>query len=669
MAGVATKALNLGGDLEQNLGGSEAVFKDFAGRMQDIGKTAFKDMGLSQSDFLATANKMGALFQGAGFGIEESADLSSKAMQRAADVASIMGINSADAMEAVAGAAKGNFTMMDNLGVAMNDTAIQNYALSKGINKTTSEMTQQEKIALAMEMFLDKTTYAAGNYAKENETLAGSLGTAKAALSNFLSGSGTVDDVVSSFSNAATVIVTNLDELVPKLVTGITNLVKKIVPLLPPLLQSLLPGIINGVVSLINGLVTALPTIINVLMGALPALISGIEQIFNSLVAALPQIMQVLADALPTIIPQLINALISMILTLMQYLPQIIQPIIDNLPEIIISIVNALIQNLPMLINGLVELIIGIVQAIPQIILALIQALPTIYISIIKGLLQALPQLIKGIVRILGEVGKAIWSTLKGIFTKAWNGIKSIFSSVGDFFKGIWNNIKSAFSSVTDWFKSTFSKAWQAVKNVFSSGGRIFDGIKDGISSVFKTVVNAIIKGINKVISVPFNAINTMLGKIRDISILGVSPFSWIKTFNVPQIPQLRKGGVLKKGQTGYLEGDGDEAVVPLEQNTRWISRLAEQINSAKFESASILNNVVPIDQLTSAIKNEVGKRLDNVEYLLEKVINVLKEFFPELLNIFDVTLVMDDGTVAAKLTPKIDKKLGAIYKKKGRGN
>ena len=85
-------------------------------------------------------------------------------------------------IEAVAGAAKGNFTMMDNLGVAMNDTTLNAYALEKGLGKTTAEMTSQEKTALAMEMFLDRTSYAAGNYAKENETLAGSLGTAKSAL-------------------------------------------------------------------------------------------------------------------------------------------------------------------------------------------------------------------------------------------------------------------------------------------------------------------------------------------------------------------------------------------------------------------------------------------------------------------------------------------------------
>lgn len=112
LGGLTVKALSAAGELEQNMGGSEAVFGKYAGKMQDTAKTAFSNMGLSASDFLGTANKMGALFQGAGFGIEESATMSADAMQRAADVASIMGIDSASAMEAIAGAAKGNFTMI-----------------------------------------------------------------------------------------------------------------------------------------------------------------------------------------------------------------------------------------------------------------------------------------------------------------------------------------------------------------------------------------------------------------------------------------------------------------------------------------------------------------------------------------------------------------------------
>ena len=116
MTGLTVKSLDLAGELEQNIGGSEAVFASFAKTLQDTAGSAFETLGLSMSDYLATANKMGALFQGSGFTIEESLNMTTSAMQRAADVASIMGIDVDAAMEAVAGAAKGNFTMMDQSG-------------------------------------------------------------------------------------------------------------------------------------------------------------------------------------------------------------------------------------------------------------------------------------------------------------------------------------------------------------------------------------------------------------------------------------------------------------------------------------------------------------------------------------------------------------------------
>lgn len=112
--GATVAALKFSGELEQNLGGSKVVFKTYAKDIQETADNAFKNMGLSASDFLATANKMGSLFQGAGFSIEESADKTTEVMQRAADVASIMGIDVSWAMESIAGAAKGNFTMISN---------------------------------------------------------------------------------------------------------------------------------------------------------------------------------------------------------------------------------------------------------------------------------------------------------------------------------------------------------------------------------------------------------------------------------------------------------------------------------------------------------------------------------------------------------------------------
>ena len=100
--------------LEQNIGGTKAVFGEFAQTVQKDAESAYKNMGLSASDYMATANKMASLFQGSGIEQKKSMDLTTSAMQRAADVASVMGVDMSMAMESVAGAAKGNFTMINN---------------------------------------------------------------------------------------------------------------------------------------------------------------------------------------------------------------------------------------------------------------------------------------------------------------------------------------------------------------------------------------------------------------------------------------------------------------------------------------------------------------------------------------------------------------------------
>lgn len=496
MAGLTAKALQLTGDLEQNMGGSEAVFGKYAGEMQQKAKEAFSKMGLSTSDYLATANKMGSLFQGAGFTVEESMKLSSDSMQRAADVASIMGLDTSAAMEAVAGAAKGNFTMMDNLGVAMNETTLANYALEKGMEKSYDQMTQQEKIGVAMEMFLDKTAYAADNYAKENETLAGSLGTAKAALTNFLDGSGDVDSLVGAFKNAATVIVDSLTEIAPRLVTGVTEIVQKIIPMLPPLLQQLLPVLVEGAAGLINGLVSALPDILGALTEVIPLLMEGISQIVTTLIQALPELL-----------PQLVNGLILLVTSLCEQLPQIIQVLLSELPNIINSIITALIDNLPALIQGLITLVVGIVQAIPQIIQSLIDALPTIISLTIQALLENLPVIIMGLIQVVVEIVKA----LPQIFM-------SLIQAIPKALSGIWEGLGNVFGSLGSWLSDKLGAIIPEIaakaKQIVSTIVNFFAELPGKIWNFLKQVVTKIVSWASELAKAAFNAGKTFLSNI-----------------------------------------------------------------------------------------------------------------------------------------------------------
>ena len=446
------KSVQAAGELEQQIGGTEAVFGEFAETVQNKATKAFNKMGVSANDFMATANKMGALMQGSGIDIETSMDLSTKAMQRAADVASIMGIDVNSAMESIAGAAKGNFTMMDNLGVAMNATTIEAYALRKKKKKSYTEMENAEKVGLAMEMFLEKTAYAEGNYAKENETFAGSFTTLKASIQNFLSGVGEIDDVINSVMSFGEILVKSITEMAPRIVEGIIKLLNGIIPQIPPLLEKLLPVVVSGAVNLINGLVASLPTL-------LPILLNGIVTTFSQTVTILPEIIRALLDAT-----------IFIITSLSEQMPVLLPQIIDAILEII----PMLIEYSPLFVKAGFQLLIGIGIGLINALPSLIDKLPGIVLKIINYF-RKLPDLMK-------EVGINL---LVGL----WKGIQSKWGDISNSITKLGNKIVDKFKSVFG-IKSPSRRFRDEIGKQLSAG--IGVGFEDELDNVYRSMQNAI---------------------------------------------------------------------------------------------------------------------------------------------------------------------------------
>lgn len=194
------------------------------------------------------------------------------------------------------------------------------------------------------------------------------------------------------------------------------------------------------------------------------------------------------------------------------------------------------------------------------------------------------------------------WTAVKDWFSGLWE--KVSFGAVA-----AWDGIKSAFKSVPEWFQSKFRDAWQKVKDVFSTGGRIWSGIKEGIESTFRTVVNAIIRGMNTIIAVPFNRINFMLNMIRNASFLGISPFQnlWgVNPLPVPQIPMLARG-----------------AVIPA--NRQFLAVLGDQRNGNNLEAPeSLLRQIVREEAGGAGSRYEFIARLDR-RTLFDEVITEAK--------------------------------------------
>lgn len=194
------------------------------------------------------------------------------------------------------------------------------------------------------------------------------------------------------------------------------------------------------------------------------------------------------------------------------------------------------------------------------------------------------------------------WTAVKDWFRGLWEKVSSGAVAA-------WDGIKSAFKSVPEWFQSKFRDAWQKVKDVFSTGGRIWSGIKEGIENTFRAVVNAIIRGMNTIIAVPFNKINSMLNTIRNASFLGISPFQnlWgVNPLPVPQIPMLARG-----------------AVIPA--NRKFLAVLGDQRNGNNLEAPeSLLRQIVREEAGGAGSRYEFIARLDR-RTLFDEVITEAK--------------------------------------------
>lgn len=423
------------GELEQNLGGSEAVFGSYADAVVEKSKEAYKNMGVAQSEYLATANKMGSLFQGSGLSQERSLELTTKAMQRATDVASVMGIDTSQALESIAGAAKGNFTMMDNLGVAMNATTLEAYAAGKGINFVWNKASNAEKAELAMQMFFEKTEQYAGNFAREAEsTLTGSIGMTKAAMQTLKENLG------------------NSEADLEPMIMNLLNSVKAVVRNAAPVVQNVINAILEQTPSLLNAGAQMVNSLLDGLVSNLAPILSGAVDVVFTLV-----------DGIVANLDPIMQAAVTLIVVLVGALADNIDKVIDAAFTLVDSLVNALLQddNLSKILNSAVRLVIeistGLTANAPRLVPAAFQLIG----GIVKGLWDNKGLVVDAIVKVC----KAILDGFRNFF-----GIHSpstVFAGLGkNLLEGLWNGIKN----MKDWLirkiKSLGSAVTEAMKSV-----------------------------------------------------------------------------------------------------------------------------------------------------------------------------------------------------------
>lgn len=629
-AALGGLALDATGELEQNSGGMLQVFQGNAAEMESVAKTAYKNMGLSASDFMATVNQMGALLQGSGFSIDESATLAADAMQRAADVASIMGIDVSQAMESIAGAAKGNFTMMDNLGVAINDTTIANYALSKGITKTTREMTTQEKVGLAMELFMEKSAYAAGNYARENETLAGSFTTAGAAMRNFLSGAGSAADVVSSVTNAAKVAVANLKDIAPRLAEGLGEIAGALITELPALMESVLPALADGISSVFRSVFEQSDAMIYAAAQLIASLGRGIVLAAQSIGPAVSSILDSIALYFMESSDEFVSIGAQILAGLGEGIAAGLGSVIVNGADIIYAIIGNLDTVLPILWESGEKIATTLKEAIKYGLSTLAEAFENLTGIDLSGVVSMLQPVADG--------AKRLFSVFEGA-------APGVITAVGD-----------AFGSFAGWFNSTLAPAV----------GKVADGVMRLLEAFFKdTAAAGIIKNIVTALGGLFSQATdgnaSIIGRIAD----GVVKLIGVFTEGIAPIIENIAGAIVIFGDA-LREKNPDlfDFANGLESAFGFLSGILENILTIATEISELIMDLAELDKEFDNVFGDIGEVLGSAVYAIadafDDMIKKVSEGFQELGTLFANSafgqlMSFVDGTWFEKLNEDIN--------------
>lgn len=325
----------------------------------------------------------------------------------------------------------------------------------------------------------------------------------------------TMDDVKQSFGALGN----QLGVAFMPIIQSILELILANIPTIQIMFNQLAPvltGLLEGVLPPLFTLVESLLPVIFDLLGAIIPVVVGIVE------SVLPVLVSLLEMVLPPVV-QIVNTLLPPLLGLLMPILELLNPILELLQPIL-DLVVGILTPLSELISGLLTPLITIVSKVIEIALIPLQVRFTILSELLSGTVNA----------------------ALGLIMNQVNTIKGVFSGLIQFITGVFTG---------DW-----KKAWGGIEKIFSS---VFDGLKNA----FKIPINWIIDGINAFIK----GLNKL--KIPDW-VPGVGGLG----LNLATIPKLAEGAVLEKGQTGFLEGNGAEAVVPLHQNKKWISAVAQDM-------------------------------------------------------------------------------------------
>ena len=287
------------------------------------------------------------------------------------------------------------------------------------------------------------------------------------------------------------------------------------------------------------------------------------------------------------------------------------------------SVVGAISSFLSSACSAISSTISTVWNGIKSTITTVVNAISSVITTVFNGIKNVITTVWNGI----KTVTSTVWGAIVGFVTSYINNVKTVITTVFNAIKNVvttvWNGIKSVTSTVWNAIKMAVSTPVNAIKSVVTS---VWNGIKSTTTSVWNGIKNAISKPLDTAKNLVKNVINSIKGffnfKISwphiPLPHFSIKPSGWhVGDLLKGKIPTLgitwhAQGGVFDKGAT-VLRGVGEngaEAVVPLEKNTYWIKRVADEMRGYIIDAISMPKISVDMPSKSENISDTSYNRL-----------------------------------------------------------
>lgn len=678
------KVVNFGKQVVEaaaNVSAEASAFEQIMGGYSDTAQKKMNEIadntGMVASRLTPYMTSMTAKFKGLGFDIGEATDLASDGLNLAADAAAFWDMSLDDSMSHLNSFINGSYEGGEAIGLFANDTQMASYAVSQGLVKQTKDWAsldeatkQATRLEYAQNMM--KASGAVGQAAKESSQYANVQANLNEKWRQFKAQIG--EPLLENVVNPA---MQKLSGLVDKASTGFQDLQKWVSE--NKTLLSVLGGVIGAVavgmtaysiaqtaMTVASKLHTAATVAEKLavlgLNGAM--LTSPVTWIVAGIVALI---------AVFVILWNKCEGFRNFWINLWDKIKTAFAPIIEFVKSSFESFKEKLQTGI---VPALQDLWAAIKEKVLPV-LSLIWDYVQIYIQPAFEWLKTGLGNIKIVFQTIFTVIKTIVSTafenIKTVITTVWNNIKIVISTVLDVikniiklatsiikgdWKGAWEAIKGIFSSIWNGIKGIVSNVWNAIKSIFSNNLNV---IKSSVSTVFngvKAVIQNTINGAKNIVKSGLDAIKNFFSKLKlKFPSIKLPHFSIKGSFSLkpPSVPKLSVKWYAKAMKNAMLLNQPTIFGVNPNGNLMGGGEAGQEV-------------VAGSSTLMAMIRNAVQNENAGIIYYLDKLISMLTQYFPEILGNLEREMVLDDGTLVAKITPKVDKKLGDINRMKERG-